>query len=151
MVNDTEVKVTANGMNILTIPAFAFPKFAMPGGFGEIAQQGLARAQEGCDKLKSVSEAAAEALRETYSNNASYGLKVIEISSANTASAFDFFAGLLGSKSMTDVVALSATQACKTFETTSAQNKELWELAQRFAVQGEPIRKHVANVLKQAG
>jgi hypothetical protein len=49
----------------------------------------------------------AEAPRETYSSNArsatDYGLKVIEISHANTASASDFFALLLGSKSVTDV------------------------------------------------
>lgn len=144
------MKITMNGTNVFALPPFAF------GGFDEIARHGLARAQEGCDKLKSASEAAAEALRETYSNNASgaadYGLKVIEMSSANTASAIDFFAGLLGSKSMTDVLALSATQARKTFETTSVQNTELWELARKFATQtGEPFRKHVASVFERAG
>jgi hypothetical protein len=96
----------------------------------------------------------AEALRETYSSNArsttDYGLKVIEISNANTASAIDFFAHLLGSKSVTDAFSLSATQAQKVFDTASAQSKDLWELTQRLAAEtGEPIRKRVAKVLHQ--
>ena len=79
-----------------------------------------------------------------------YGLKVIEISNANTASAIDFFALLLGSRSVTDVFTLSAAQARKAFDTTSAQNKDLWELAQKLATEtGEPIRKRVVKVLHQ--
>jgi hypothetical protein len=56
----------------------------------------------------------------------------------------------LGSKSVTDVFTLSAVQARKAFDTTSAQNKDLWELAQKLATEtGEPIRKHVVKVLDQ--
>ena len=136
------------------MPSFGFPKFALPGVLGELSEQGVARAREGCEKIKAASEEMAEALRETYSSNArsatDYGLKVIEISNANTASAIDFFAHLLGSKSATDVFTLSAAQARKAFDTTSAQNKDLWELAQKLATEtGEPIRKHVVKVLDQ--
>jgi hypothetical protein len=96
----------------------------------------------------------AEALRETYSSHArsatDYGLKVIEISNANTASAIDFFTHLLGSKSVTDVFSLSATHAQKAFDTASAQSKDLWVLTQKLAADtGEPIRKRVAKVLHQ--
>jgi hypothetical protein len=46
---------------------------------------------------------------------------------------------------------LSVAQAHKAFDTASAQNKELWELAQKLATEmGEPIRKHVAKVLNEA-
>jgi hypothetical protein len=46
---------------------------------------------------------------------------------------------------------LTAAQAHKAFDTASAQNKELWELAQKLATEtGEPIRKHVAKFLHQA-
>lgn len=94
-------------------------------------------------------------LSETYSSSArsatDYGLKVIEISNANTASAIDFFAHLLGSKSVTDVFTLSAAQARKGFDTASTQNKELWALAQKLAVDtGEPARKRVAQVFQKA-
>src|ERR1700731_1444780 len=112
------------------MPLFGFPRIAVPGVFGELAEQGVARAQEGCEKIKAASEEMAEALRESYSNNArsatDYGLKVIETSNANAASAIDFFAHLLGGKSVTDVFTLSVAQARKTFDTASAENKELW-------------------------
>ena len=129
--------------------------FALPGVFGALAEQGIARAQEGCEKIKVASAQTAEALRETYSANAgtatSYGLKVIEISQANTAAAMDFFAQLLGSKSATDLFAFSTAQARKTFDTASAQNRELWDLAQKLAAEaGEPVRKHVTRIFHQA-
>ena len=153
--SESEVKAELNGTNGSAMPSFGFPKFALPGVLGELSEQGVARAREGCEKIKAASEEMAEALRETYSSNArsatDYGLKVIEISNANTASAIDFFVHLLGSKSATDVVTVSAEQARKGFDTASAQNKDLWELAQKLATEtGEPIRKRVAKVLHQA-
>lgn len=149
--SEAEVKVGLNGTNGFAMPLFGFPRIAL---FGELSEQGVARAQQGCEKVKAASEEMAVALRETYSSNATsatdYGLKVIEISNANTASAMDFFALLLGSKSVTDVFTLSTAQARKVFDTTSAQNKDLWELAQKLATEaGEPIRKRVVKVLHQ--
>ena len=153
--SESEVKAGLNGADGFRMPLFEFPRIALPGMFDELAKQGVARAQEGCEKVKAASEEMAEALRETYSSNArsatDYGLKVIETSNANTASAIDFFAHLFGGKSVTDVLTLSVAQAHKAFDTASAQNKELWELAQKLATEtGEPIRKHVAKVLYQA-
>jgi phasin len=151
-VSESDVKAALNKTNGFGMPLFGFSKIAL---FGELAEQGVARAQEGYEKIKAASGEMTEALRETYSSNATsatgYGLKVIEISNANTASAIDFFAHLMGSKSVTDVFTLSAAQACKAFDTASAQNKQLWEFAQKLATEtGEPIRKHVAKVLHQA-
>jgi phasin len=153
--SESEVKAGLNGANGFGMPLFGFPRVALPGVFGELAEQGVARAQEGCEKIKAASGEMMEALRETYSSNArsatDYGLRVIEISNANTASAIDFFAHLLSGKSVTDAFTLSAAQARKAFDTASAQNKELWELARKLATEtGEPIRKHVAKVLHQA-
>jgi phasin len=151
---ENEVKAALNGTNGFGMPFFGFPRIALPGVFGELAEQGVARAQEGCEKIKAASGEMSEALRETYSSNArsatDYGLRVIEISNANASSAIDFFAHLLSSKSLTDAFTLSAAQARKAFDTASAQNKELWELAQKLATEtGEPIRKRVAKVLHQ--
>jgi phasin len=146
-VSEAEVKAGLNGTNGFAMPLFGLPKIALSGLFGEFSEKGV-------EKIKAASEEMAEALRETYSSNArsatDYGLKVIEISNANTASAIDFFAHLLGSKSPTDVFSLSATQAQKAFDTASAQSKDLWELAQKLAAEtGEPVRKRVAKVLHQ--
>jgi hypothetical protein len=133
-VSESELKVTLNGTNAFGMPLLDFSKMALPGAIGEMT----------------------EVLRETYSSNArsatDYGLKVIEISNANTASALDFFAHLFGSRSATDVLALSAAQARKAFDAASEQNKELWALTQKLATEtGEPIRKHFTRALHQAG
>lgn len=146
-VSEAEVKAGLNGTNGFAMPLFGLPKIALSGLFGEFSEKSV-------EKIKAASEEMAEALRETYSSNArsttDYGLKVIEISNANTASALDFFAHLLGSKSVTDAFSLSAAQAQKAFGTASAQSKDLWELAQKLAAEtGEPIRKRVAKVLHQ--
>ena len=153
--SESEVKAGLNGANGFRMPLFEFPRIALPGMFDELARQGVARAQEECEKVKAASEQMAEALRETYSSNArsatDYGLKVIETSKANTASAIDFFAHLFGGKSVMDVFTLSAAQAHKAFDTASAQNKELWELSQKLATEtGEPIRKRVVKIFHQA-
>jgi phasin len=150
-VSESEVKVEANVSNGFTLPLFGFQKTAL---FGDLAEQSVARAQEGCEKMKAASGEMAEALRETCSSHArsasEYGLKLIEISNANTAAAMDFFAHLLGSKSMTDVLSLSAAEARRTFEAASWQNMELWKLGQNLAaVTSEPLKKHVAKALHQ--
>jgi phasin len=153
-VSESEVKVEANVSNGFTLPSFGFPKTALSGLFGDLAEQSVVRAQEGCEKMKAASGEMAEALRESCSSHArsasDYGLKVIEISNANTAAAIDFFAHLLNSKSMRDVLSLSAAQARRTFEAASSQNMELWELGQKLAAEtSEPIKKHVAKALHQ--
>ena len=61
--NESEVKAEWNGTKAFGMPLFGFPKIALPGVFAELAEQGVARAQEGCDKLKTTSEEIAEALR----------------------------------------------------------------------------------------
>ncbi len=153
--SESEVEAGMNGTNGFAMPLLGFAKIALPGVIGELAEQGVARAQQGSEKIKVASEEMTEALRETYSSNArsatDCGLKVFEIGNANTASAIDFFAHLLGSKSVTDVVTLTVEQARKSFDTASAQNKELWGLAEKLATEtGEPIKKHFAKVLHQA-
>ena len=154
VMNESETKADARTMNGFGMPPFGF-KLAFPGLFGEFAEHGVTRAQEGCEKIKGASQGMAEALRETFASTAksatAYGLKVMEISTVNTAAAIDFFANLLGSKSVTDVVTLSAAEARKGFDAASTQNKELWELAQRLAVEtGEPMRKRVTQALQRA-
>ena len=104
------MKVTANGTNVFGMPLPDFSNFALPGLGGN--EQALARTREGFEKIRAASEEMTETLREAYSGNArsatDYGLKVLEISNANAASALDFLIHLCGSKSATDVFTLSA-------------------------------------------
>ena len=164
--NDADMKVEvntnppnangqANEKRGFDMPLFELPKMAMPGVFRGIAEQSVVRAKENYEKMKAASEEMADILRETYSTNAKgaadYGVKVIEISGVNTNSAFDFLTNLMDTKSLSEIIQLSATQSRKNFEVTSAQNKELWELAQKVATEtAEPIKKSFARVLQKA-
>ena len=148
--NTPNAKVEANEKR-----GFDIPLFAMPGIFRGIAEQGAVRAKETYERMKAASGEIADILRETYSTNANgaadYGAKVIEISSANTNSAFDFLTSLMNTKSLSEIIQLSATQSRKNFEVTSSQNKELWQLAQKVATEtAEPIKTGFTKVLQKA-
>src|SRR5260370_38219965 len=120
--NTPNAKVEANEKR-----GFDMPLFAMPGIFRGIAEQGVVRARDNCEKVKAASGEIADILREAYSTNAKgaadYGVKVIEISGVNTNSAFDFLTNLMDTKSLSEIIKLSATQSRKSFEAASAQKR----------------------------
>ena len=150
---NTNVEVKANPSN--PKPGFHLPLFPMPGIFGGIAEQNVERAKAHYEEMKAASGEIADILREAYSTNAKgaadYGAKVIEVSSVNASSAFDFLTHLMGTRSLSEIVQLSATHGRKNFETTSAQSKELWELARKVATEtAEPIKKSLTRVLQKA-
>ena len=134
---------------------FDVPLFAIPGMFRGIAEQSVIRVKENSEKMKVASGEMSDILREAYSSNArgaaDYGAKVIEISGVNIESAFDFFVSLMDTKSLSEIMKLSATQSRRNVEAVSAQNRELWELAQRVATEtAEPIKKSFTRVLQKA-
>jgi phasin len=131
------------------------PFFATPGILNGMTEQSLARAKENYEKLNAASGAIAGVLSEAYSTNArgiaDYTAKVIEFSGANTNSAFDFLKHLLSTKSPSEILQLSATHGRKNFEATTAQSRELWELARKVATEtAEPIKKSFAGALQKA-
>src|SRR3979411_956174 len=152
--NPTNANGEAGGKRAFEMPLFELPKMAIPGIFLEIAEQSAVRVKENCEKMKSASGEMADALRETYSTNAKasadYGVKVIEISSVNTKSAFDFLTSLIGTKSMSEIIKLSAGQARKKSDVAPAQNRDLGGLAQKVPTEtAEPIKKSVTRVLQK--
>jgi phasin len=129
--------------------------FATPAVFNGVTEQSLSRAKENCAKLNAASGAFNDVLGEACSTNAKaiadYTAKVIEFSGANTESALDFLRHLLGTKSSSELLQLSATHGRKNFETTTAQSRELWELARKVATEtAEPIKKGFASALQKA-
>jgi phasin len=153
--NAPNANVQANGKRDFEIPLFDLPKIAMPEIVRGIVEQSAVRAREHCNKLKATSGEMADVFRETYSTNAKgaadYGAKVIEISGANTHSAFDFLTKLMGTKSVSEIITLSATQSRKNFEAASEQGRELLQLAQKVATEAaEPIKKSVTKALQKA-
>ena len=93
--NPPNANVQASEKRGFDMPLFELPKMAMPGVFRGIAEHSVVRVKENCEKMKAASGEMADVLRETYSTNAKgaadYGIKVIQISSVNTTTAFDFF------------------------------------------------------------
>jgi phasin len=157
-VNDADVKVEGktnppNG-NVQASEERGMPLFELPKMFRGIAKQSVVQAKESSEKMRAASEEIADMLRETYSTNArsaaNYGFKVIEISGVNTNSALDFLTNLMGTKSLSEIIKLSATQGRKNFDAASAQNKELWDLVQKLAIESaEPIRNSFTRSLQK--
>src|SRR5436190_308528 len=145
---------TSNAKVVDETRGFDMPLFAVPGSFREIAEQGVAQARNNCEKMKTASEEIVDILRESCSTNATgvadYGAKVVEISGVNTSAAIDFLTDLMATKSLSELIQLSATQGRKNFEAASAQNKELWQLAQKVATAAaEPVKKSFTRVLQK--
>jgi phasin len=131
------------------------PFLAVPGIFNGLAEQNMTRTKENIEKMKTASGAINDALLQAYSANAKgaadYAAKVIEFSGANTNSAFDFLTHLLGMKSPSEILQLSAAQGSKHFAATAAQSRELWELTRKVASEAaDPIKKSFASVLQKA-
>jgi len=159
--NDANVKAETNA-TLLGGPAnggakfeFDMPFFNIQAIFGDLAEQGAARAKANIEQMKAASEEITGALREACSTNATraadYGAKVIEISNINTSSTLEFLSQLADARSFADLVNLSTVHGRKTFEAASAQNRELWDLAQKVATEtAEPIKNSFNRVLRKA-
>ncbi|HET9536901.1 MAG TPA: phasin family protein [Mesorhizobium sp.] len=151
--NTKEVNVDPKADTDEKRSGMSFP--AVPGIFNGLAEQNMIRAKEDIEKMKTASGAINDALLQAYSANAKgaadYAAKVVEFSSANTSSAFDFLTHLLGMKSPSEILQLSAAQGSKSFAATAAQSRELWELTRKVASEtADPIKKSFASVLQKA-
>jgi phasin len=137
------------------IPKFEMPKFEVPTAFREIAEKGIAQAKENYEKVKSAAEQATDVLEETYSTAskgcASYGLKLVETTRANSDAAFDLMSELMTAKSYSEVVELSSAYLRKQFDALVAQAKELSEHAQKVAIDtAEPIKESISTTFNKA-
>jgi phasin len=137
------------------MPKFEMPKFEVPSAFREFAEKGVAQAKENYEKVKSAAEQATDVLEDTYSTAskgcASYGLKLIEVTRANSDATFDLMSELMTAKSYSEVVELSSAYLRKQFDALIAQTKELSEHAQKVATEtAEPIKESISNLNKAA-
>jgi phasin len=134
-----QAKIAKNTASSFGLPNYEMPKLDLPTrevppAFRELADQGVAQVRDTYEKAKAATEKATNQLKEAYTAAAKgatdYNLKVIEIARANTNTAVDNAFELLGAKSLTEFVELSAKHARKQFEAMCAQTKELNEIAQ---------------------
>jgi phasin len=143
------------GMPKFDIPKFEIPNLEIPAAFREIAEKGVTQAKDNWEKIKSATEEATDLLEDSYSTAskgmADYGLKVIEITRANTNASFDFASQLMTVKSISEVVELSTAHMRKQFDTATVQTKELTALAQKVATEAaEPIQTGVNKAFSKA-
>ena len=137
------------------MPKFDMPKFEVPTAFREFAEKGVAQAKENYEKVKSAAEKATDVLEDTYSTAskgcASYGLKVIETTRANSDATFDLITELMTAKSYSEMVELYSAFWRKQFDAMIAQAKELSEHAQKVATEtAEPIKESISSFNKAA-
>ena len=149
------VGATAFEMPKFEMPKFEMPKFEVPPVFREFAEKGVAQAKENYEKVKTAAEQATDVLEDTYSTAskgcASYGLKVIEATRANSDATFDLMSELMGAKSYAEMVELTSAFMRKQFDAVIAQTKELSEHAQKVATDTvEPIKESISSTFNKA-
>jgi len=149
------VSAPAFEMPKFEMPKFEMPKFEVPTAFRELAEKGVAQAKENYEKVKSAAEQATDVLEDTYSTAskgcASYGLKLIETTRANSDASFDLMSELMTAKSYSEMVELSSAFLRKQFDAMIAQSKELCEHAQKVATEtAEPIKESIGIFNKAA-
>jgi phasin len=137
------------------MPKFEMPKFEVPTAFREFAEKGIAQAKENYDKVKNAAEQATDVLEDTYTTAskgcASYGVKLIETTRANSDAAFDLMTELMSAKSYSEMVELSSAYMRKQFDAMIAQAKELSEHAQKVATEtAEPIKESISSTFSKA-
>lgn len=136
------------------MPKFEMPKMEVPAAFREFAERGVAQTKETYEKIKAAAEQATDVMETSYtaaSKGASdYGLKVIELTRANTNAYFDFAEQFLGAKSLSEAVELATAHTRKQFEALTEQTKELAALAQKVAAESaEPIKAGVSKAMQK--
>jgi phasin len=130
-------------------------KMEVPAEFREMTDKGLAHARDAYAKAKVAGEEAADLLQNTYTTVAAgamnYNLRVIAIARTNTCAALDCAQELLGAKSLSEFIELSTVHGREQFDIVSAQNKELWALAQKVATEAaEPTKTGISKALNKA-
>ena len=157
--NDVGVRADGNTRMVPSPKAsFEFPRlemsmFGMPAAIRDFAEKGGAQAKENYKKLKTATDEVAGMAGVSYSTAAKgatdYGLKVIEITHANTNAAFDLMDKLVAAKSPSEAIELSAAHARRQFDAVSTQSQELWALTQQVATDVvEPLKTGMSKAIQ---
>jgi phasin len=129
--------------------------FEVPEQMHAFAEKGVTQARDYYAKFKDAAEThngTVEAVFTTASKGAGeYTAKLIEFLKANTTSTLEFAQELFGVKTPAEATELWTSHSRKSFETFSAQAKELAELGQKVATETvEPIKTSASKYYKPA-
>jgi phasin len=131
------------------------PTTEASGAAREFGQQGAAFAKDMSEKTKAAAEETTKVMEQTYSTVAKgavdFNREWIEIVRANTNSTLDFAHQLIGVKSPSEFLELSAAHARKQFETFTEQTKHLTGLAQKVTTDAvEPLQASMKSAFTKA-
>ena len=134
-------------------PAFDPGMTAMPEMIRALAEQGVQQAKDSYARIKNAAEETTDLVEDAYlsatKGATEFNLKAIEALRANMNTGFDYARAMLATKSLSEVVELSASHVRRQFDTLTAQSKELSALAQKVATEAaEPIKSGVAKTFK---
>jgi phasin len=121
----------------------------------EFAQQGAAYSKDIYQKTKVAAEETNKVLEQTYATvakgAAEFNLQWIEMVRVNANSAFDFARQLVGVKSPSEFLELSASHGRKQFETFTEQAQHLTSLAQKVTADAvQPVQAGVKSAFGKA-
>jgi phasin len=131
----------------------AVPTLEVPEVVREFAEKGVQQAKDAYDRIKTAAEEATNMLEDTYATAskgaAELNVKALEALRANINASFDYVQQLMGVKTLSEAVELSATHMRKQFDTLTAQSKELSSLATKVQTEtAEPIKAGVSKTFK---
>lgn len=147
---------TGSQEGFLPFPQLEAPKFGMPDGVREAATQWVDQNRKNFDAMIAAAEEACGACGTSWSTaakgTADCAAKLAEAVHKNADAAFEFAHDLMAAKSLPDFIEISTTGARRQFETLTAQNRELWSLAQAAALDTmRPFKAAVPKVFQRPG
>jgi phasin len=136
------------------VPEFKVPNLELPAAIRELVEKGGAQAKDNCEKIRTVTEEMSDVVEATFANAAkgvtNYGLKVLEMTRANTTASFEFVGKLIGATSPTEAVEVATAHARQQFDASSKQYKELLALAEKITTEAaEPIKASMSKAFTQ--
>jgi phasin len=143
------------GMPKFEMPKFGLPNTEIPEAVREMAEKGIAHVRDTNAQARGACEQAVDLLENTYATFAKgtqdYNLKLIEMARTNTRATFDYACELLAVKSPLEFIELSTARMHNQFDTVSAQNNELWALAQKIAADvAEPVTTRMSRASQRS-
>jgi len=103
-----DMKNLSSPSTALEISRFEMPAFEMPAAIRDLAEKRAAEAKQNCEKMKTATHKITAMVETTYSAAANgttdYGLKVTEMTRANTRATFDFLTNVLSVKSPSEAI-----------------------------------------------
>lgn len=140
---------------VKAIETLSAPALEIQDSVRQAAEKGVAETRVVFERLRAVTEETQTAIEASLKSAAEgvqlINTKVVDAFRSNSDANFDFVKALFAVKSVSEAIALNSEHARKSFDTLSAQSKDLSETAQKVASDAfSPLRDSLNKVFAQA-